>query len=189
MKKIILLLTLFTLASTSAKAQGFYFGPVAGMNISTLTKQSYSKSRVRGNVGVQIGYQASNVFAIHAEALYSWQGSKFTNSDQIASFNYIKIPLQAKMFIVGGLNVEAGVSFNFLMNSRLKTTVDGQEVNLNTTEQSEVFDLSIPVGINYLFAKKIEVGMRYDISTIRVWKDSENKSRNSNFSINLRYRF
>lgn len=189
MKKIFMCF-LAILSISAASAQGFYYGPTGGMNISSLTRQSYSESRVRGNIGVFAGYQMSNILAIQAEAIYSWQGLKVSNSDAKVSFNYIKVPVMAKLFIIGGLNVEAGVSFNFLVNSRSRfTDLAGNEVDINTTAQSRKFDFSIPIGINYLIVKRVELGLRYDISTVRVWNESENKSANSNFSINARIRF
>lgn len=191
MKKIIAIIATIIFATTNVQARSFYVGPTAGLNISTLTKQSYSKARWRGNVGVQAGYMFSNILGIHAEVLYSWQGTAYNNTDDIRSFNYIKVPVLARLNIIGGLSVEAGLGFNFLINSNWQMTdpTSGERVTINTTQTSQKFDLTIPIGINYLFFKKLELGLRYDISTIRVPEDSANQSRNSNISLNLRYRF
>lgn len=189
MKKLFIGL-LAALSFSTAAAQGFYFGPTGGVNISSLTRQSYSQSRVRGNMGLFAGYQISNIVAIQAEALYSWQGTNVTNSDTKISFNYIKVPVMAKLFLIGGLNVEAGLSFNFLVNSRSQfTDYAGNNHDINTTGKSNKFDFAIPIGVNYLIAKRFELGMRYDISTIKVWNEKQNNSANTNFSINARIRF
>ena len=179
MKKICLLLITLSLFTAANAKGGFYFGPSVGMNVSTLTKQAYSKAVVKGNVGIMLGLNITNNFGIQAEALYSWQGSKI--SPDLGEFNleldYIKVPILAKMRLIAGLNIEAGVSFDFLVHS-----------NGNITNPKKT-DISIPVGINYLLFDRLELGMRYYISTIRVPGLIDNPSKNSLFTVNARFRF
>ena len=179
MKKIILILLTLSLFVTANAKGGFYFGPSVGMNISTLTKQAYSKAMVKGNVGVMLGVDIANTFGIQAEALYSWQGSKIKkgNSTYDVELDYIKVPVLAKVRLIAGLNVEAGVSFDFLVNE------NGQTIKPKKT------DISIPVGINYLFFQRLEIGARYYISTMKVPGVTENTSKNSLFTVNARFRF
>lgn len=54
-----------------SNAQGFYFGPKAGLNLSSVSKMSNSISRVRGQLGLFAGYQAGDILALQLEALYS----------------------------------------------------------------------------------------------------------------------
>lgn len=189
-KSFILSLILILVGTSLAKAQGFYIGPKVGMNISTITKSTYSKARVRQNLGLFAGYRVSNILAFQAEVLYSWQGAKSTVNDEKTSLNYLKIPVLAKVFIVGGLNIEAGLSFNFLSTAKVKgTNEQGNDYNHSVKSGAKGFDLSIPVGLNYEFSRWFDIGVRYDISTVRVWEESNNKARNGNWSINLGFRF
>lgn len=183
----------------TASAQGFYWGPRVGLNVSTLTKTTYSKARARASLGLMAGYKISDIVGVQAEALYSLQGSKMTNSDHVFSYNYFKIPVLAKVYLIGGLNIEAGISFNWLVKAQEKWNApyyDDEGVQIGTASHSQnlmsdskSFDFTIPVGINYQFAHMFDVGLRYDISTVRVNADRKNHAKNSNWSISVGVRF
>lgn len=182
----------------SASAQGFYWGPRAGLNVSTLTKTTYSKARARASFGLMAGYKINDLLGLQAEALYSLQGSKMTNSDHVYSYNYVKIPVLAKLYLIGGLNIEAGISFNWLVKAQEKWEVTNTDINGNVTTfrtsqnligDSKTFDFTIPVGVNYQFSRLFDIGLRYDISTVRVPEDKQNRAKSSNWSLSLGVRF
>lgn len=171
-----LFLILFALTVTVANAQSFYFGPRGGMNLSSFTRTSDAKTVVRGNVGLFAGVQFSTIAALQLEAVYSFQGTKV--NDVKFNTDYIKIPVLAKIYLIKGLNVEAGVSFNILTSAILDGTV---------VKDFNKFDFSIPVGLAYQFGRHIELGVRYDISTVKV--NPNTTGANSNLSVNLAWRF
>lgn len=182
----------------SASAQGFYWGPRAGLNVSTVTKTTYSKARARASFGLMAGYKINDLLGLQAEALYSLQGSKMTNSDHVYSYNYVKIPVLAKLYLIGGLNIEAGISFNWLVKAQEKWQVTNTDINGNVTtfrtsqnlmSGSKTFDFTIPVGVNYQFSRLFDIGLRYDISTVRVPEDKQNRAKSSNWSLSLGVRF
>lgn len=183
----------------TASAQGFYWGPRAGLNISTLTKTTYAKARARASFGVMAGYKLSDLVGLQAEALYSLQGSKMTNSDHVYSYNYLKIPVLAKLYLIGGLNIEAGISFNWLVKAREEWTstvydIDGHasgtlKHSQNLMSGSKGFDFTIPVGVNYQFSRLLDIGLRYDISTVRVPEERSNHAKSSNWSVSVGVRF
>lgn len=188
----IFIITLVVLCATATRvsAQDFYWGPRVGMNISGLTKTSYAKSRVRANFGVHMGYKFNDVVGMQVEGLYSLQGSLFHNSDHTTSLNYIKVPLMVKIYLIGGLNVEAGLGFNWLMYARKQGTAsNGEEYSVNIYDQCKTFDLSIPLGLNYQFRRLFDVGVRYDVSMTRVDHNADNRAKNSNWSIHVGFRF
>ncbi len=197
----ILFMAIFGLGlNHSASAQDFYWGPRVGMNVSSMTKTTYSKARIRGSFGLMAGYKINDLIGLQAEALYSLQGSKVDNDQQdIYSYNYVKIPVLAKVYLIGGLNLEAGVAFNWLVKAQQKWNSNSHDVNGNVTETTthtrslmddcKTFDLTIPVGINYQFRRWFDVGVRYDISTIRVDEDKKNHAKSSVLSVNLGLRF
>lgn len=183
----------------TAQAQGFYWGPRVGLNISTVTKTTYAKARARASFGLMAGYKINDLIGLQAEALYSLQGNKMTNSNDVYSYNYIKIPVLAKLYLIGGLNVEAGVSFNWLVSaqqqwSSVSYNLDGTvaetiDHSRDLLGSSKPFDLSIPVGLNYQFSRLFDIGVRYDISTVRIPDERKNHAKNGNWSINLGLRF
>lgn len=185
----------------TATAQGFYWGPRVGLNISTVTKTTYSKARARAraNFGLMAGYKLNDLVGLQAEALYSLQGSKMTNSNHVYSYNYLKIPMLAKLYLIGGLNVEAGISFNWLVKAQEKWSSTEYDISGNATgkvshsqnlmSNAKGFDFTIPVGINYQFSRLFDLGLRYDISTVRVPEDRKNHAKSSNWSVSLGVRF
>lgn len=188
MKKIIAILTLLITMMASApkaNAQGFYFGVRGGMNLTSMTDRPNSKIKAGGNVGLFGGYQFSTIVGLQVEALYSFQGF-FTGNipvsseprNSMISYDYIKVPIIAKFYLIKGLNLEVGASFNFLTSSLAGT---------EPLRGMNAFDFSIPIGVAYQFGRHFEVGARYDISTIRV--DPSVSGANSLFSINVAWRF
>lgn len=167
--------------------RGFYFGPVAGINISSLTQMSYAQARVRPTLGMSVGYQVSNLFGVHAEVLYSWQGAKMSNSGVKYTLNYLKIPFTARLNIIAGLGVEAGVAVDILAHSNLDA--GNNEATMPISQNLNKADFTIPVGVYYLFARRIELNARYYISTVNVYKDNLLKAKNSTFSVTVKYRF
>lgn len=197
----ILFMAIFGLGlNHSASAQDFYWGPRVGMNVSSMTKTTYSKARIRGSFGLMAGYKINDLIGLQAEALYSLQGSKVDNNEKdIYSYNYVKIPVLAKVYLIGGLNLEAGVAFNWLVKAQQKWNSSSYDMNGNVIETTthtrsliddcKSFDLTIPVGINYQFRRWFDLGVRYDISTIRVSEDKKDHAKSSVLSVNLGLRF
>ncbi len=197
----ILFMAIFGLGlNHSASAQDFYWGPRVGMNVSSMTKTTYSKARIRGSFGLMVGYKINDLIGLQAEVLYSLQGSKVDNNEKdIYSYNYVKIPVLAKVYLIGGLNLEAGVAFNWLVKAQQKWNSSSYDMNGNVIETTthtrsliddcKSFDLTIPVGINYQFRRWFDLGVRYDISTIRVSEDKKDHAKSSVLSVNLGLRF
>lgn len=169
----------------SHSVRGFYFGPIAGINVSTISQQSYVNSRVRPIVGLMIGYQISNIIGLQAEALYSWQGANHSTNGSKTSLNYFKIPLLLKLNIIGGLQVEAGISFEPLIYSS-QTYSDGN-VTVKIPYVNK-FETSIPVGLSYLFFRRLELSARYYIPLVKLYDIEGMNSFNSVFSFTLKYR-
>ncbi len=183
----------------TVSAQGFYWGPRAGLNVSSVTKTTYSKARARASFGLMAGYKLNDLIGLQAEVLYSLQGNKMTNSDHVYSYNYLKIPVLAKLYLIGGLNIEAGISFDWLVKAKETWNSTVYDINgevtgsvshsQNLMSDRKSFDFSIPVGINYQFSRLLDIGVRYDISTVRVLEDKKNHAKSSNWSVNVGLRF
>lgn len=188
MKKLLLAAILMLAISVNAKswAQGFYFGPKAGLNLSTLSSLSNSQALIKGEVGLMMGYQVGNAIAIQAEALYSWQGARTEDrgTKMNISLDYLKIPIIAKIYLIGGLNLEAGISFNILTSALTNSDIySGKLDGLNG------FDFSIPIGVSYVIGNRFDIGLRYDISLVNVKIPNSSTAKNSNFALTVGYRF
>lgn len=176
MKKIFFAFILLSLTIITSNAQGFYGGARGGMNLSSLTKTTDAATRVRGNFGAFIGFQFGTVFALQAEALYSFQGAQINETK--VNLDYLKIPIMAKLYLIKGLNVEGGVSFNILTSALINGTVN---------RGMNGFDFVVPIGVAYQLGRHFEFGLRYDISLAQY--NPDHSGANSLWSINLAYRF
>lgn len=177
----ILSVTLLSLSSNSY-GQGLYYGLKAGLNVSSISNTNNAKPRGRALLGMFVGYQITDSWAVQVEGMYSWQGGKTDNGK--LSMNYIKFPVLAKLYLIGGLNIESGISFNILTTAKQK--FNGNSVNLKGYNG---FDCSIPLGVNYLFLDRFEVGARYDFSLTRLGAGYSSTAANRNFAISLAFRF
>ncbi len=186
--KILTVVTIIVLAQgtiNSAKAQGIFYGIRGGGSMSDLTDRPNSKVLWGGNIGGFFGYQFNSIWGAQIEAVYSFQGYKagvfaaqgVENGDKV-TLNYIKVPMVVKMFLIGGLNFETGVSLNF----RTTAMVNGGKLG-----GTNWFDVSIPVGLAYQFNRKLEVGVRQDFSTMPV--DKGITGHNSVLSLNIAWKF
>lgn len=183
MKKSIIrcvVVAVLSVSGLSGAAQGFYGGVRGGMNVSSFT-QTTGSAVVRGNVGGFVGFQFGSVIGLQAEALYSFQGanaSLYGLAELDVQLDYLKIPILAKVYLIKGLNIEAGVSFNILTSAL---------INGKPAKGFNGFDFSIPVGLAYQFGKHFELGARYDISCVGY--HPARKGVNSTFSLNVAWRF
>jgi hypothetical protein len=118
----------FALLSVSAFSQAkFAVGVRGGLNLSSFNIQQ-GVSNVENRTGFHAGAFALlkiAKFGIQPELQFSKQGSSFranvTNVE--ANFDYINVPVMLKLYLVGGLNLQAGPQFGFLSTSELKETV------------------------------------------------------------------
>ncbi len=162
---LFLVVLLSVLGVSTAGAQSFYFGVRAGANYSYVGDRVNSTGKFGANFGGLAGYQIAPEVGVQIEALYSFQGYKAGDpaieglpGDKI-NLDYLKVPVIGKLYLIDGLNFEAGVSFNLLISALKNTTPLDGITN---------FDISIPVGLAYKFNRNIEAGLRWDISLMPI---------------------
>ena len=197
MKKIIMM-AVMAVAAISANAQNevgqFTLMPKAGINISKVTGGDL-KSKVGFVGGVEAEYGIAESFGLSFGALYSMEGAKgdvvvasgegasaYLLPDAKINLGYINIPILANYYPVKGLAFKAGIQPAFKVNA--KVSKDGDSAKLTDVKS---FNLSIPVGVSYEYAKVV-LDFRYNIGLTKIVKDSE-KGRNSTFAITLGYKF
>ncbi len=163
---LIVIIALTVSGHSVARAQGIYYGVKAGVNLTDVSDRINSDAKFGVNFGGLAGYRISSNLAVQLELLYSFQGYVSGNDSSLpvpeaigdganVNIDYFKVPALAKIYLYDGLNVEAGVSFNFLSSARS----GGRSVpNIHT------FDLSIPVGLAYTLTDNIEIYTRYEFS-------------------------
>lgn len=208
MKKIFSLAVAVMLSAVSfaqTEAGGFFFAPKAGLSVACLTNAPDKYTNKPGfAVGVEVGYQMTENFAITADALYSGQGMECEQKtyfdpqnpstyENKVSLDYLNIPILANYYIVKGLAVKAGIQPGILVSAKSKekgTLHDGTE-ETDIKDNSNSIDFSIPVGLSYEW-NNIILDARYNIGITNVNKSGkgyDNKdNKNSVFQLTLGYK-
>lgn len=212
-------LALVCLMAISANAQSepgtFSVYPRLGLNISKFTKNAifvgdpeysgtnYMKNRYKQgiNAGAEFQYQVSDNFAVSAGAMYSMEGTNFTDvlytndnhqyeyNDQKMELHYINVPLMAVGYIgETGLAIKAGVQLGVLLNAnqsykRVGYDKIGKEWQVNadlsgsynesSTDMFHKLNVSIPVGVSYEFSN-VALDLRYNIGLSKLYKEDLN---------------
>lgn len=190
MKKIVLLFTLsFTLLAQLAYSQvRFDLGLKGGLNFASLNSVSTAASTTYDNrTGYHFGAYALvkvTKIGIQPELLFSRQGQNFTINSQnySSSFDYITIPVMIKLYIAGGLNLQAGPQFGFLSSAKgdlinvASKNVSATGQDLSTFVKSS--DVSLAVGAGWDLPFGLNITARYNIGLSDV-----NKYTGSNLPI------
>ena len=181
MRKIkILLLTVFIavgLHQANGQAQ-LALGIKGGINLASLDGTTSPGTAYDNRTGYHLGAYFQIKFtkiAIQPEILFSQQGQKFTlNTGQSLSsnFDYISVPVMVKLYLVAGLNLQAGVQFGFLSSSSgdVYNTSTGAITNQDMGSFVHSTDFSVPVGIGWDLPLGLNITARYNIGISEVNK-------------------
>ncbi|WP_345026869.1 porin family protein [Ravibacter arvi] len=156
MKKTILFFALLVGISGGAYAQGFGFGPKAGLNISNYTGGNVKTDALVGyHLGGMLNFGIGNVFSIQPEVLFSTQGAKIDNQGAKEDFkvSYVSVPVMLKFKTSGGFYIEAGPQASFKTGEKIGSqTIDSFAKNL---------DLAVGGGIGFQSKIGLGIGGRY----------------------------
>lgn len=197
MKKTFLVLAIAILGvSTSSHAQEYWnFGVKGGVNFTNMTSDGFedNNSRTGFHLGVLAEIPVSDRFSVQPEVLYSTQGTK----DEGANFtdeyklDYIQVPLIAKIYLIDGLALEAGPSFNFLVNEEYEYESGLLDIR-SDSELASTFELGGALGASYKFNNGFFFNGRYVLGFTDAF-DSDNFDddaiKNNGFQLGLGFQF
>jgi hypothetical protein len=192
MKNLILIFSLIIFSGTIVKAQeSVLFGVKAGVNFTNMNSDSFSDNNTR--TGFHLGLLAeipiTNRFSIQPEVLYATQGTEadvimLGSSPRTTEYklDYIQVPLLAKIYLTESLSIEAGPSFNFLVNEE----IGGEETDLGSS-----FEFGGAIGASYKFIGGFFGDVRY-INGFTDAFDSDNDTisiKNNGFQVGVGFMF
>jgi hypothetical protein len=170
-------------------------GIKAGLNLSTIANgmtdiEFLPEMKLDFHAGILVnlnfGYKENTpgFFGLQTELLYSRQG--FTQKGNVVTFNYLTVPLLAKLYLYQGFNLEIGPWFGFLLGVDPNST----EINENIIQISGLKggkDAGVAVGIGHDFNIGLVVGVRYqhglsDMANNILWT-------NRNIAVSLGWKF
>ena len=174
---LVLVLLIFQYSFAQIKLD---LGLKGGINLASLDNVTSSLQTTYGNrTGYHYGVYAKIKilkFAIQPEVVFSRQGQNFSVPNSIqnlsSSFDYINIPVIVKLYVAGGLNLQAGPQFGFLSSATgdLVNTVNGViPTNPTITTASDLSnfvnssDISLALGAGWDLPFGLNVSARYNL--------------------------
>ena len=200
MKKSILIIAIAILGfGSSANAQeSWNFGIKGGLNFSTITGDYFNSPETRTglNFGLLAEIPLSDKFSIQPEVLYSAQGYDFASIDEDNIFDnddnieyqvdYISVPVLAEYYVIDGLSIQAGPSFNFKVNEELDYQPLEDAGDLDK-DRFDSFGLNGVAGLEYKFNNGLFLNGRYNYGFTEVFEGSD--AHNSVWQVGLGYMF
>ncbi|MCB0465980.1 MAG: PorT family protein [Aequorivita sp.] len=181
MKKLIVaVVTLFI--GTTAFSQGIDLGVKAGVNFASISGASEYSNRTGFQAGIFAGIKFTDKVGVQADVLYSQQGAEFDAGK--FDLNYVNIPIVAKIYLVKGLNLQAGPQFGFIVKDEIYQPGNGGGLFKENAEKS---DVSAIIGAGYDFPFGIRLDARYNFGFTDVL--SNDKSKNNVLSLAIGYSF
>ena len=198
MKKIkILLLTVFTMVSvyTVYGQVEVAVGIKGGLNFATVNTSSLNAA-YNSHTGFHAGAFALFKFTkigIQPELVYSQQGStvKINTQNFNSNFNYLNIPILLKLYLVGGLNLQAGPQFGFLMSANGPNGVDvsGNVTTGDIKNQLKSSDISVAMGAGWDLPFGLNIDARYNLGTSDINNNaSAQAAKNQVFQLSVGYK-
>lgn len=203
MKKIIASALMLIAASTATFAQHsegtVTLQPKVGVNIASITENDGADPRIGLAAGLELEYQATDIFSLSAGAIYSMQGAKAEAGGVTATtkLDYINIPIMANVYVAKGLAVKLGIQPGFNVNASTDIKFGSTNSKWDLKDYVNSFDFTIPVGISYEYSNFV-LDARYNWGLTKVFDLSDNAKKfldgdidckNSVFAITVGYKF
>lgn len=194
MKKVVLILicSIAFIGSASAQA-GLRLGIKGGLNFANLDSDLAgfdTESRTGFHGGAFATIKISKL-AIQPEIIFSQQGSEFqTDLGNLESnFSYVNIPVLLKLYLIGGLNLQAGPQFGFV------TSAEGDELealygvdDLKDAYKGTDVSLGLGAGIDLPFGLTFDARYNLGLSDVNDLDGAEGEIRNQVFQLSVGYR-
>lgn len=181
------------------------FGVKGGVNFSTVSNSDNlaegvdSKSKIGFQAGLFMNAPIGENFSVQPEVLYNSLGAKLTGNDEIGNdgslrlnLDYISVPVMLQYNATPSFYLEAGPQFSFLVDSKLKTEVNGETESVDLdNDDFNSFDFGIGLGAGYWFVPNFGINARYVAGFTDVAKnnDSDTTYKNNAFHLGLAYKF
>ena len=194
MKKIMLVLVVFTTTAIVSKAQ-VKFGVKAGLNGYTLGGDEVDgediKTKIGFNAGGLVNIPISQMFAFQPEVIYNGEGGRQTDGDDRVNYNlnYINIPLLVQFTSASGFYAEVGPQIGFLMSAKADTKIGGTSSDTEIKDQLKTANFSAAIGAGFRMSSGLGIGARYNVGLGSIAEDSNSDLKTRGFQVGLSYLF
>ncbi len=165
--RTILLFLFFILFTTVTYAQRFHGGILVGLNASQIDGDTWAGFYKGGLVsGAFVNTDLKDKWSGQLEIKFSSKGSAphpdSKDYPMKIKLNYIDLPILARYEAVSNLNIEGGLSINYLF---LAKVYNGAWVDVNKETIHKV-EAALAFGVNYQFFKRFDFNIRYNYSLL-----------------------
>jgi hypothetical protein len=163
---IICLLSAITFSFASAQETAF--GIKGGLNLTSLNvkdPQASYNSRTGFHAGIFLRGKFNKV-AIQPEVLLFTQNGDIQNSvfgTAQESFTYLSVPVMLKFYPIGGLNLQLGPQFGFLIDGERKYNSFFGSGTQDIKDYYKSSDMSVSFGGGYDFGFGLGLDVRYNL--------------------------
>ncbi|WP_278705522.1 porin family protein [Parabacteroides goldsteinii] len=198
MKKIFSILLFLFFISHTAFSQ-WNFGGEIGTNWSKLVNYPFnlnSSSYKQGlNLGILAGYKINRMLGVQSGLLYSMHGFKDKGVFDIIGNNHeikvtthnLDLPIALKFYpLKYGVNIQAGVLFEYLFAESVKSEISEAENYLS--EKRRRFDIGVIMGVAYDFKNGLFIDIKYNLGLIKQYESIDGLN-NRFVQISLGYLF
>ncbi len=143
--------------NANAQAQ-IALGIKGGLNFAQLDVENISVDNKTGYHGGAFLLFKMSKIGIQPEILFSKQGTANPISD--FNFDYINIPVILKLYLMAGLNLQAGPQFGFLTTAELEDNLN------NTVDIKDLYkttDVSVALGLGWDLPFGLTIDARYNL--------------------------
>jgi hypothetical protein len=194
--KVFLAVFVLGISTATLRAQeGSGFGIKGGLNLTNINiddpDASYD-SRTGFHVGLFLRGKFNKV-GIQPEVLLFTQraiGNYGSLGEVEDSFTYLSIPVMFKFYPVGGLNLQLGPQFGFLLDGERKFESALGTFKEDIKDSYEKSDVSISLGAGYDFGFGLGLDFRYNIGVKDINNEADGETATSRvFLISLGWNF
>jgi hypothetical protein len=194
MKKLLFVsIMLVGVASSYAQVQ-FSIGLKGGANFASIQVKD-AKATWDNKTGFHGGAFALfkfTAFAVQSEIIFSQQGSTVTynSQDYKANFNYVNVPILAKLYLPGGFNFQLGPQFGFLTGAESDfDPISGIPGDADLEDYYKNSDVSLGMGIGWDLPLKITIDARYNLGLTEIDDNgSLEATKNQVFQLSVGYK-
>lgn len=187
MKKLLLSSVVVVLLSTTgAFAQVWGGGVKVGSNFSSVSGLPAIKQEMGVTAGVFAVRDINCWFSVQQELMYSQQGFRqhIGNSVYRVEMDYINMPVLAKFYTIGGLNMQVGAQFGYLIHAKeLGHQTYGELWSINK------FNADMLLGLAYDFNCGLIIEGRYALGLKDFHLANTPEMRNATFQLTAGWRF
>lgn len=166
--QVVLFLLSLILTCSVAHAQDSAFGLKGGINLSTFNlddAEATYDSRTGFHAGLFVRGKFNKV-AIQPELLLFTQNTDIRSSvfgNAQDRFTYLSIPVMIKLYPVGGLNLQVGPQFGFLLDGERKYDTVFGSGSQDIKDHYKSSDVSLSLGAGYDFGFGLGLDFRYNL--------------------------